>query len=88
MKDGVRQGRLSWFGHLECTSVDDRVSACRNVEVAEDPEVRCRSRRTWRECVNDDKKELGLHPEWAIFRDNVEGLHMGKPGGNGRFQNK
>ena len=21
------------------------------------------------ECVKDDMKELGLHPEWAVFRD-------------------
>ena len=33
--------------------------------------VRCRgrSRKTWKECVNDDMKVLGLQPEWAIFRD-------------------
>ena len=33
--------------------------------------VRCRgrSRKTWRECVNDDMKVLGLQPEWAVFRD-------------------
>ena len=24
---------------------------------------------TWRECVNDDMKVLGLHAEWAVFRD-------------------
>ena len=48
--------------------MDDWVSACRNVEVAG---VRCRvkNRKTWRECVNDDMKVLGLQPEWAIFRD-------------------
>ena len=26
--------RLRWFGHLECKSVDDWVSACRKVELA------------------------------------------------------
>ena len=30
----IRRGRLRWFGHLECRSVDDWVSACRRVEVA------------------------------------------------------
>ena len=34
-------------------------------------EVRCRgrSRKTWRECVDDEMKVLGLQPEWAVFRD-------------------
>ena len=26
-------------------------------------------KKTWRECVKDDMKLLGLQPEWAIFRD-------------------
>ena len=57
--DVVRHGRLRWFGHLEHRSRDDWVSACRNVEVAG---VRCRrrNRKTWRECVKDDMKVLGL----------------------------
>ena len=29
----VRHGRLRWFGHLERRSVDDWVSACRNMEI-------------------------------------------------------
>ena len=38
--------------------------------------VRCagRGRKTWRECVNEDMVELGLHPEWAMFRDMWRGL--------------
>ena len=44
-------------------SVDDWGSACRNLEVTG---VRCR--KTWKECVNDDMKVLGLQPEWAISR--------------------
>ena len=64
----VRHGRLKWFGHLERRNVDDWVSACRKVEVAG---ARCkgRNRKTWKECVDDDIKVLGLHPEWAVFRD-------------------
>ena len=27
------------------------------------------SRKTWRKCVKDDTVMLGLHPEWAVFRD-------------------
>ena len=54
--DVARPGRLRWFGHLERQSVDDWVSACRNVEVVG---VKYRKRKT----------VLGLLPEWAIFRD-------------------
>ena len=58
----VRQGRLRWFGHVERKSEDDWVSACRNVVVVG---VRCagRGRKTCYECVKDDMKALGLHPE-------------------------
>ena len=31
---------------------------------------RGRSRKTWEQCVRDDMKLLGLHPEWTVFRDN------------------
>ena len=67
MAEVVRRGRLRWFGHVERKSGDDWVSACRNVVVAG---VRCvgRGRKTWYECVKDDMKVLGLHPEWALFR--------------------
>ena len=67
MTDVVRHGRLRWFGHLERKSVDDWVSACREVEVAG---VSCKesNTKTWKECV-DDMKVHGLHSEWAVFRD-------------------
>ena len=43
--DVVRCGRLRWFGHLECKSVNDWMSVCRNVVLAG---VRCvdRGRKT------------------------------------------
>ena len=39
---------------------------------------RGRGRKTWKECVKDGMKLLGLLPEWAIFRDMwiVEGLNV------------
>ena len=40
--DGVRCGRLKWFGHLERRSADDWVLACRKVEVAG---ARCKERK-------------------------------------------
>ena len=73
----VRHGRLRWFGHVERKNGDDWVSAYRNVVVAG---VRCvgRGRKTWRECVKEDTDELGLHPEWAVFRDVWRGVISGQ----------
>ena len=73
----LRRGRLRWFGHVERKNGDDWVSACRNVVVAG---VRCvgRGKKTWRECVKDDTDELGLRPEWAVFRDVWRGLISGQ----------
>ena len=62
------------------------------------PKIFClnamKKKKTWKECVDDDMKVLGLHSEWAVFRDVwMEGLHMGKRltlayrGRNGCFQN-
>ena len=36
------------------------------------------SRKTWEQCVRDDMKLLGLHPEWAVFRDMWRDLIWGK----------
>ena len=73
MAEVVRCGRLRWFGHVERKSGVDWVSACRNVVVAG---VKCagRGRKTWYECVKDYMKVLGLHPEWAVFRDMWRGF--------------
>ena len=49
--EGVRRGRLRWFGHLEHESGDKWVSACRNVEVAGEKCVG-RGRKTWRVVVS------------------------------------
>ena len=57
MTDVVRRGRLRWFGHLERKCVN----ACRVLEVPGD-KGRGRSRKTWRECV-DDMHLLGLKRE-------------------------
>ena len=76
----VRCGRLRWFGHVEHKGGDDWVLACRNVVVA-GTRGAGRGRKTWRECVGDDMKELGLHSEWVewvVFRDMWRGLISGK----------
>ena len=64
----MRHSKLRWFGHLERRSVDDWVSACRKVEVA-GVRYKGRNKKTWKECVDDDIKVLGLHLERAVFRD-------------------
>ena len=48
--------------------MDYLVLVYRKVEVAR---ARCKERKkkTWKECVDDDMKVLGLHPEWTVFRD-------------------
>ena len=47
---------------IPCLQFNLTVLACRKVEVAG---VRCRGRnkKTWKECVEDDMKVLGLHAE-------------------------
>ena len=72
----VRHGGLRWFGHVVCKNGDDWVSACRNGVVAGVRFVG-RGRKTWRECVKEDTEELGLHLEWAVFRDVWTGLISG-----------
>ena len=75
--DVVRCGRLRWFGHLERKSVDDWVSSCRRM-VVEGARGQGRSRKAWEQCVKDDMKLLGLHSEWAIFKDMWRDLTWGK----------
>ncbi len=52
VSDVVRRGRLRWFGHLECKSESDWVSACRFLEVDGDKR-KGRSIKTWGEYVQE-----------------------------------
>ena len=73
--------------------MDDWVSACRGL-VMEGARGRGRSRKMWEQCVRDAMRLLGLHPEWAIFKDMWRGLDLGQTSNpslawkKGRFQNK
>ena len=40
--------------------------------------VRAGVGKTWEQCVEDDMRQLGLHSEWAIFRDVWRDLIWGK----------
>ena len=42
-----------------------------------DSECVGKGRKTWRKCVNDDMKLLGLLPEWPIFKDMWRGSISG-----------
>ena len=73
----VRRERLRWFGHLEHKSVDDWVPSWRRL-VVEGARGQGGGRKTWERCVKDDMELLGLHSEWAIFRDVWRDLIWGK----------
>lgn len=76
VSDLVRQGRLRWFGHVERKDVDDWVSACRNLAVSGE-RGRGRGRKTWKECVTDDMRQLRLRQEdaqnRAVWRNGILG---------------
>ena len=60
----VRRGRLRWFDHVERKVDDDWVRACQRIDV-EGKRSRSRGRKTWRKCVVEDLKVLGLKEEEA-----------------------
>ena len=53
---------------------------CRPVEMWwwQGGDVQVGAGRLGRECVKDDMDELGLHPEWVVFRDIWRDLISGK----------
>ena len=53
----VPQGRLRWFAYVEHKDADDWASAYRNMAVTG---KRSRGRKTWKECVADDMRQLRL----------------------------
>ena len=63
---------------LRVGSVNVGTMRGREGEVVEGTRGRGRSRKTWEQCVRDDMKLLGLHPEWAVFRDMWRDLIWGK----------
>jgi hypothetical protein len=63
----VRRGRLRWFGHVERKDDTDWVKACQRFEAA-GKGGRGRRRKTWRECVVGDMKDLELQEKDAQDR--------------------
>src|SRR5206468_3840554 len=78
VSDGVRVGRLRWFGHVMRKSDDEWVKKCQYIEIASKA-CRGRSRKVWRECVNKDMKELGLREEDVRNKDRWRRMIFGDP---------
>ena len=49
--------------------------------MANNDDVRVEGGTTWYECVKEDMKMFGLHPEWAVFRDMWRGFMSGNNSG-------
>jgi len=73
----VRRSKLRWFGHVERTSEDNWVSACRVIEF-EGSRGRDRGRKTWEECVIEDMKSVGVTREEARDRAVWRGAILSK----------
>ena len=65
--DGVHQGRLRWFTHVEWKDECDWVSVCRDIAVAGE-RGRGRGKQTWEECTADDMRKTNLRKEDARDR--------------------
>ena len=74
-----KQNHKWWPLHYHMESIR---SQTRNGPLIQNPKKgargRGRSRKTWEQCVRDDMKLLGLHSEWAIFKDMWRDLIWGK----------
>src|SRR5580692_12189401 len=55
----VSRGRLGWYDHVESMPKEKWVSKCRELEVEGD-KGRGRDKKTWKQCVEEDRKRLGL----------------------------
>src|SRR5208282_2025221 len=77
----VRRGRLRWFGHVERKQPDDWVSACSHIVVESvKGRGRCKPRKIWRECVEEDMSKLKLSVEdtqdRAVWRNDIQGNRL------------
>src|SRR5580692_11241647 len=55
----VSRGRLGWYDHVERVPKEKWVSKCRELQVEGD-KGRGRDKKTWKQCVEEDRKRLGL----------------------------
>ena len=78
MSDVKRRSRPRWFGHVERKEDGDWVKACQRLEVS-GRRGRGRGRKTWRECVAEDMKVLGLEERDVQDRLKWRRGILGKP---------
>ena len=64
----IRKNRLRWFGHVERKDDNDWVKKCMNIAV-EGVRPPGRPKKTWKECVMSDLKQLGLTRANALDRN-------------------
>ena len=75
--DVIRKSRLRWFGHLERKERGDWVSACRNMVVPGNA-GRGKTRKRWRDVLEDDLRKDRLDRSLAKDRDRWRAQIMGK----------
>ena len=64
----IKKSRLRWFGHVDQKDDNDWVKRCITWEV-EGIRQRGRPKKTWWDCVKNDKESLGLSQKDALFRN-------------------
>jgi len=73
----IKKSRLRWFGHVERKDDSHWVKRCITWEV-EGIRQRGRPKKTWWDCVQNDKESLGMSPKDAQSRSNTVQEHMEK----------
>jgi hypothetical protein len=76
--DIIRTGRLRWFGHVERKEDNDWVKACQRLEIT-GKRGKGRGKKTWRECVEQDMKVLGVRQQDAQDHVVWRGVTWGGP---------
>ena len=75
----VRKDRLRWFAHVERKDDNDWVKACQRFEAA-GKRGRGGGRKTWRECLVGDMKDLGLQErdvqDRVVWKGLIRGNHL------------
>ena len=82
--DFVKRSRLRWMGHVLRKSDDDEVKKCFELEIP-GKGMRGRPKKTWRQVLERDMKEVGLKKEDADDRERWRMLSWratGQPPGN------
>jgi len=69
LEDKLRETRLTWFGHVERTSVNAPVRRCEKISLSHYRRGRGRLRMSWNEVIRSDMKFLGVTEDMAPDRN-------------------